>query len=260
MNLFRSLLFVILIASTGFTAISETIPLRVLSYNIHHGEGVDGKFDLERIAKVIQSVNPDLVALQEVDRNTTRASDVDQAQELAELTGMHMAYGKALDYQGGQYGNAVLSKFPIADTKVTMLPKSEDREQRVFLQTDIKIANDKFVSFIATHLDNASAVDRMAAVEMMETLLPKLKYPVLFAGDMNAVPDSDVITRLMKSMTSAVLEQPLLTSPATNPRRQIDYIFYSPKPLWKTTHVEVLDEAVASDHRALFAIVELSID
>lgn len=101
MNLFRSLLFVILIASTGFTAISETIPLRVLSYNIHHGEGVDGKFDLERIAKVIQSVNPDLVALQEVDRNTTRASDVDQAQELAELTGMHMAYGKALDYQGG---------------------------------------------------------------------------------------------------------------------------------------------------------------
>lgn len=141
-----------------------------------------------------------------------------------------------------------------------MLPKSEDREQRVFLQTDIKIANDKFVSFIATHLDNASAVDRMAAVEMMETLLPKLKNPVLFAGDMNAVPDSDVITRLMKSMTSAVLEQPLLTSPATNPRRQIDYIFYSPKPSWTTKHVEVLDEAVASDHRALFAIVELSVE
>lgn len=258
MKLFRALIIVIFIGLMSFTAMADTLTLRVLTYNIHHGEGVDGKFDLERIAGVIQSVKPDLVALQEVDRNTTRAGGVDQAQVLADLTGMRMEFGKALDYAGGQYGNAVLSKYPIRKTKVTMLPKSEDREQRVFLQTDIEIADRKMITFIATHLDNASAVDRMAAVEVMETLLPTIKTPVLFAGDMNAVPDSDVITRLMKSMSSAVLDQPLFTIPVKEPKRQIDYIFYAPQNRWKVKEVKVLDEAVASDHRALFAVLELS--
>jgi endonuclease/exonuclease/phosphatase family metal-dependent hydrolase len=258
MNLFRAFTVAAMIGLLSHTAVSETITLRVLTYNIHHGEGVDGVFDLERIAKVIQSVNPDIVALQEVDRETTRVSGVDQAQVLADLTGMHMAYGKALDYQGGQYGNAVLSKFQISESKVTMLPKSEDREQRVFLQTEIEMIDKTVITFVATHLDNASAVDRMSGVEVMESLLPKFNTPVLFAGDMNAVPDSDVIVRLMKTMTSSILDQPLLTSPSENPQRQIDYIFSYPKSRWKTKHVEVLDEAVASDHRALFAILELS--
>lgn len=251
---------VFVLFSLCHSAVSEKISLRVLSYNIHHGAGMDGVIDLERIAGVIRSVKPDLVALQEIDRKTTRVEGVDQAQVLAELTGMYMAFGKAIDYEDGHYGNAVLSRFPIAETKVHLLPKSEGREQRVFLQTNIKVTEGEAVTLLATHLDNASAVDRMAAVEMMETLLPTISNPVLFAGDMNAVPDSDVITRLMKHFTSANLNLPLLTIPVDEPKRQIDYIFYSPKPSWNTVHAEVLDEAVASDHRALFAIVELSID
>src|SRR5215213_773903 len=82
-------------------------PLRVLSYNIHHGEGTDGKVDLERIAKVITVAAPDLVAVQEVDRKTRRTNGVDQAAELGRLTRMHVEFGKAIDYQGGAYGLAV---------------------------------------------------------------------------------------------------------------------------------------------------------
>lgn len=237
----------------------DRIELRVMTYNIHHGEGIDGKLDLERIAAVINSVAPDFVALQEVDNQTERTNKVDQVKVLSELTGLHYAYGKALDFQGGAYGNAFLSRYPIEQSKVHILPKSADREQRVFLQSNVKIANEKMITFIATHLDNSSAVDRMAAVEMMDTLLPGMTNPILFAGDMNAVPESAEMTTLMKTFTPAIMNAPLLTSPAENPRRQIDYIFYYPSSRWQTKKVEVLDEAVASDHRALMAVIELLI-
>ena len=75
---------------------SDPLTLRILSYNIHHGQGTDGIFDLERLARVISSVEPDLVALQEVDRATTRSGGVDQAAELARLTGMEAAFGKTI--------------------------------------------------------------------------------------------------------------------------------------------------------------------
>ena len=77
------------------------VRLRVLTYNIHHGEGVDGKLDLKRIAQVITSVDPDLVALQEVDRGTRRTQEIDQPAELAQLTKMHVVFGGNIRYQGG---------------------------------------------------------------------------------------------------------------------------------------------------------------
>src|SRR5690242_8494338 len=80
--------------------------LRVLSYNIHHGEGTDGKLDLDRIAAVIKAQKPDLVAVQEVDRNTKRTNQVDQAAVLGKLTGLHAAFARAIDLQGGEYGQA----------------------------------------------------------------------------------------------------------------------------------------------------------
>ena len=93
---------------------SEPFRVRVLCYNIHHGEGVDRKLDLERIARVIRSVSPEVVALQEVDRNTQRTGRVDQPAELARLTKMKVVFEKNIDFQGGQYGNALLSTGRIA--------------------------------------------------------------------------------------------------------------------------------------------------
>src|SRR5262249_10181898 len=109
--------------------------IRVLTYNIHHGEGTDGKFDLERLAKVIKSVSPDIVALQEVDQGTARASGVDQPAELAKLTGMTVVFGRNIDYQGGGYGTAVLTKLPVKASASEKIPSSyestaEHPEQR----------------------------------------------------------------------------------------------------------------------------------
>src|SRR5690606_4366306 len=101
---------------------AEPLRLRVLSYNIHHAEGVDGKLDLERIAEVIRAAKPDLVALQEVDRNARRTGSVDQPAELARLTEMQVVFGSNIELQGGHYGNAVLSRFPIASERNHLLP------------------------------------------------------------------------------------------------------------------------------------------
>ena len=76
-------------------------PIRVLCYNIHYGQGTDGKYDIERLATVINRTKPDLVALQEVDVGVKRSGRVHEAQELADLTGMSVRYGPTQHYQGG---------------------------------------------------------------------------------------------------------------------------------------------------------------
>ena len=91
--------------------------LRILAYNIHHGAGNDEKLDLERIARLVHSLDPDLVALQEVDDRTERTGRVDQAAELGRLTGMAWAFGSFMDYEGGRYGMAVLSALPFAESR-----------------------------------------------------------------------------------------------------------------------------------------------
>ena len=95
------------------TASADT--LRVLAYNIHHGEGMDGRLDLERIAALIREVDPDLVTLQEVDSVTSRTNAIDQAAELGRLTGLKPVFGRFMSYQGGAYGMALLSKWEISE-------------------------------------------------------------------------------------------------------------------------------------------------
>src|SRR5687768_9961267 len=97
MHNFRGLItsLILLALGTSVSSAQESQPtFRVMTYNIHHGEGVDGKLDLERIATLIQQERADLVALQEVDRGVTRTAKRDLAKELAELTDMHHVFGK----------------------------------------------------------------------------------------------------------------------------------------------------------------------
>ncbi len=96
----------------GFSVAAQSPTLRIMTYNIHHCEGTDRQIDIERIAEIIRKSGCDLVALQEVDRRTTRSNQVDQLTELARLTGLHPYFGKAIDFGGGEYGVAILSKYP----------------------------------------------------------------------------------------------------------------------------------------------------
>jgi endonuclease/exonuclease/phosphatase family metal-dependent hydrolase len=227
--------------------------LRVLTYNIHHGEGMDGELDLERIAGVIRSVEPDLVALQEVDVETRRTGGVDQALELAQLTGMHVLFGAAMPYQGGQYGNALLSKWPAAAMRNHALPFTQEREPRAIIEA--RFIHPFTARILGTHLD-ITRPDRMSAVEALAGIAPPDDTtPAIFMGDLNDTPDSPVLEALRaQGWVSAVQG---LTVPVKGPKRQIDYILVRPAARWRVVEQRVLDEQVASDHLPVFAVLEL---
>ena len=236
----------------------QNLRLRILSYNIHHAEGVDGKLDVPRIAQVILSVDPDLVALQEVDKNTIRTGKVNQDIELSRLTKMNSVFGSNITFQGGQYGNAILSKFPIIKNKNFLLPNVDSGEQRGLLQSQIQISNKENVLFFSTHLDHRrSDTERLASAKAINQIIGlDNKSPAILAGDFNDVPDSPTLKELGK-VWLRTNKKILRTIPASKPSRQIDYIFVQPKERWKIIESQVLDEDTASDHRAIFSIIEL---
>lgn len=236
----------------------QNLRLRILSYNIHHAEGVDGKLDVPRIAQVILSVDPDLVALQEVDKNTIRTGKVNQDIELSRLTKMNSVFGSNITFQGGQYGNAILSKFPIIKNKNFLLPNVDSGEQRGLLQSRIQISNKENVLFFSTHLDHRrSDTERLASAKAINQIISlDNKSPAILAGDFNDVPDSPTLKELGK-VWLRTNKKILRTIPASKPSRQIDYIFVQPKERWKIIESQVLDEDTASDHRAIFSIIEL---
>ncbi|MHC4406088.1 MAG: endonuclease/exonuclease/phosphatase family protein [Planctomycetota bacterium] len=249
----------------AFADVGETesgggqVRLRVLSYNIHHGEGVDGKLDLPRIADVIRSVNPDLVALQEVDRGTERTNKVDQPAELARLTGMNVVFGGNIRYQGGHYGNAVLSRFTIKRHKNHLLPLFDNGEQRGALEVEVELPNEgRRVLFLATHLDHrAGDRERHASAKAINKLVASsASQPAVLAGDLNDLPESETL-REFGALWTRANEQVLPTVPVNQPTKQIDFILFRPGERWKTIDVRVLDEAVASDHRAIFTVLTL---
>jgi len=179
---------------------ADALRVRVVTYNIHHGEGTDGKLDLERIAAVIKRLEPDLVALQEVDVGTTRSQGVDQAAELGRLTGLQAAFGKAMDYAGGQYGGALLSRWPLEDVQTHGLPYDAGCEPRCAVAARVCPPGDtrRFV-FAATHLEHQNATVRLCQASKLAPYLADTGgLPVLIAGDFNASTGHRAFRRLLR--------------------------------------------------------------
>jgi endonuclease/exonuclease/phosphatase family metal-dependent hydrolase len=238
-----------LAALTPLALFAQASPrLRVLTYNIHHGEGIDGKFDYERLARVINSAKPDVVALQEVDRGTRRSAGVDQAARLGELTGMRAAFGVALYYEGGEYGEAILSRFPMADRKAHHLPFHQGQEPRTALEVAIRPDNGvpEFL-FVGTHWCHQSNDTRTEQAEQTNRLYPaEGGPPVILAGDLNARPGSSPMNVLVEGQWVDAIA----------PQSRIDYILYRRADPWRVVEVTILDERVASDHRPVLAVLE----
>ncbi len=237
---------------------AQPVTLQVLSYNIHHGEGTDGRLDLERISAIIRGAEPDLVALQEVDKNLPRTGTVDQSAELARRTGMHVAFGGNYQFDGGDYGNAVLSQRPIRRRQNYRLPMPTPGEPRGLLEVEVELDGGEPLVLLATHLDHrpldrsrlesAETINKLAAAEPNRLSI--------LAGDLNAVPESEVL-KILRAEWHVPEGDSLLTSPAKRPRRQIDYALLRPASRWRVVDVKVLDEPVASDHRPLLVKLEV---
>lgn len=233
--------------------------LRVLTYNLHHGEGTDGRLDLDRISRIIRGANPDLVALQEVDRLAARTDKVDQAAEYARQTGLHGWFGAAMPFQGGEYGQALLSRWPLTEPRVIRLPGQARREPRIAVTAIIEVPGFGRLRWSGCHLDaTGTDSDRGEQVGALLEAFAGDPLPMLLAGDFNARPESREIQRLLEGSTGWVDTagaSAAPTIPAEAPKSRIDYVFARPAAGWTTVSSTVLDEPVASDHRPLLAVL-----
>ena len=224
--------------------------LRVMSYNIHHGVGMDKQYDLERIAKIINESGADLVAIQEVDKLTDRVQGVNIAADLQELTGMYYTFGKSIDFQNGEYGLMILSKWPLYDVKVLRLPTSEGWEPRIALSALVDVKGLGEVRFISTHLQHQSPEQQYSQAEMINEVFGNPDVtPCILAGDFNSgfgSPTFGVLSQAWDVKTQIDMGE---TYPADKPEIQIDHIMTSGDIKLKSIGVKVLDNAVESDHR-----------
>jgi endonuclease/exonuclease/phosphatase family metal-dependent hydrolase len=228
--------------------------LRVMTYNIHHGEGLDGKVDLARIAKIISAERADIVALQEVDRGVRRTAGRDLPAELAQLTGLTCIFSNNFAYQGGEYGNAVLTRFPVLRATNSLYQMLRPNEQRGLLQLTLDVHGRELV-FLNTHIDyRPDDSERRLNVKEIQTLTAGYQgLPVILCGDFNTTPESRVHAELRTTFTDA---WPLsgggegFTFPANAPDRRIDYVWVSPPNRLRPIRASV-PASEASDHRPL---------
>jgi len=257
MNTIRPSLFVLglWLLSPLVVEASEPTVLRLLAYNIHHGEGTDQKLDLERIAAVITDLKPDLVALQEVDKIVQRTGRVDQAETLEKLTGMKSAFGKFMDYQGGEYGMALLSKHPIKSVTNHRLPSGA--EPRSALAATVLLGESKQeLVFVSIHLYRTEQ-ERYAQAAKLVEIYKDHTSPVILAGDFNSRPNSKPLNLFAKSWHIPDKGKDRLTFSAMRPFQEIDYIMLRPKERFEVVESRVIDVPVVSDHRPVLLVVRL---
>ena len=242
---------VLFLASISFFQCSSKIvsPI-IMTYNIRHGIGLDGVLDLERTARVIEAAQVDIVILNEVDHGTSRSFGVHQADSLGALLDLFSLFGPSIDYDGGQYGNALLSRYPIIDFRVVDLSTDSLLEGRSVFISRIDVSGDTLV-ILGTHL-GLSEEERLEQVQLIIQNLPKESRMIL-AGDFNFEPNSEcyvILTQLFRDGLVEFTAEPALTFPADNPHRRIDYIFIGEDvDVVKASEFKHPEISIASDHQ-----------
>ena len=226
--------------------------LNVLSYNIHHCNppSAGTLIDIDTIAGVIRKLNPDLVALQEVDVRTKRSGGIDQARLLGEKTGMKAWFFKAIDHDGGEYGLGILSKLPVSEFRQYKLPTFAESkgEPRILATVTIKGKDGKDLIFACTHLDaQSNPQNRLLQIREINAILNNSKVPVIVAGDLNAATGSEVIN-IFDEMFTRTCTNCAFTIPVLKPNKTIDFIGYKPAASFEVEKHEVINETYASDH------------
>jgi endonuclease/exonuclease/phosphatase family metal-dependent hydrolase len=248
----------------GARTVAAERQLRVATFNIHHGVGLDGVLDLARIAATVERTGAEVVGLQEVDRHWSQRSNfVDQATSLAEQLDMHVAFGANLDLgppapgaPRRQFGTAILSTYKIRATTNTLLPRPLGGEQRGLLEGQIKVRGIP-VRVFNTHLQHDSQVERLAQVGRIRQVLATANESVVLLGDLNATPDTPEIAGLTDLLVDAWVTAGVgdgFTFDAATPHARIDYVMSSGNVVARTAAVVTTD---AADHLPVVADLAL---
>lgn len=258
-SLLAQTLTALLLLTGGCTATkpeSASTTLRVMTYNIQHGAGADNKIDLVRTVEAIRREKPDIVALQEVDRGVARTNRRNLPMELQVMTGMTVFFTNNFHFQGGEYGNAVLSRLPVLMQTNTYYQMIRTNEQRGIIQMILDVHGRK-VLFMTTHIDyRPDNKERLMNVAQIKEIIKQYPgMPIILCGDFNDVPGSAVYSEMKKSFADTwqlAGDGKGLTYPSPEPKKRIDYIWISPDKTIQPVIAWVPDTK-ASDHRPFVA-------
>ena len=249
------ILCIIFLGVTIFKTQAQADTLRVMSFNILHGATTQNDFNLDTLAGVINHYKPHLVALQEVDFKTNRAKKYDLPTELGIRTKLVSLFARAMYYDDGEYGEAVLSRYSFVASENVALPHLPTSEPRAALLTRVKTKNGNTIQFVATHLDHQKdETDRIMQAKAIVNAMGDTQYPTLLVGDLNAEPNSETLNILSEKFTKTPHKTALEgTWPATGPTKCIDHILFNTPQKWQVLDYEVLCEGYASDHCIVMA-------
>ncbi|WP_149275739.1 endonuclease/exonuclease/phosphatase family protein [Pareuzebyella sediminis] len=221
-----------------------------MTFNILHGATVKNDFNLDTIAGVIQSFQPDLVALQEVDFKTKRAKGYDLPTELGFRTGMVSLFARAMYYDGGEYGEAILSRYTLVGSENLDLPHLPASEPRAALVARIKTSKGNTIQFVGTHLDHLNEnTDRKMQAKALIDKLGDTPYPTIIAGDLNDGAHSETLQILKTKFSKPQISEALVnTWPSDAPKRNLDHILFNRTEQWEVLDYTVHCENYASDH------------
>ncbi len=243
--------FTLLLSFLSFASSAQEI--KVLTYNIFHGENPQnpGIPNLDEIAHLIIQLQPDVVALQEVDSMTSRTEEIygekiDLVAELAKKTGYEGYFAKAMDYAEGGYGEGILVKKGISFSS-QQLPTPSDGEARAVAWAKIELNSNHKVYFGATHLCHQFEENRIAQVLAIQEYAEELNLPAIWTGDLNFDPESKAYQTISSKWidAGAVANDTSATYDSENGKR-IDYVFYDSEN-FELIDYQVLD-LLHSDH------------
>jgi endonuclease/exonuclease/phosphatase family metal-dependent hydrolase len=238
--------------------------IKILSYNILHGERPDQPLmpNLEDIAQLLIQMQPEVIALQEVDSMTTRSAriygePIDYVQKLGQMVGFMSYFGKAMDYQNGGYGEGILVKKG-SDFQTTKLPSPAGGEARAIAWTKVELDTSGEFYFGATHLCHQFEVNRVAQVDSILSVADKFNRPVIWVGDLNFPPGSPEYTQIPAHWkeAGAVAGNPQNTYGTAQTGNRIDYIWYDSRK-FELLEYKVLDQITHSDHYPVWAVLRL---
>ena len=240
---------------TACTQEDSVRSLRIMTYNIRHGEGMDNEIDLDRQALIMLEAGPDVIGLQEVDSVVKRSGYIDQAAHFGDRLSMYSTFGPAIPLTRGKYGVAILSKEKPWSVHNIPLPGTEPRTLLVCEFFDYV--------FACTHLDLNDSC-RLASLAIIEEEAASWDKPFFICGDWNDEPSSTLIKQMKKDnfvfLNNLTANNSNFTFPARNPKSIIDYIACYGRKFKALKKRQVINAPEASDHRPVLVEVTLPVD
>jgi endonuclease/exonuclease/phosphatase family metal-dependent hydrolase len=241
---------------------------RIVTYNVHRCVGNDRKLDVGRVADVLAALDPDIVALQELDVGRARTGRVDQAHEIGRRLGMACHFHAALTVEEERYGDAILTGFPERLVQVGPLPGHPgipQLEPRGALWIEVEI-DGVAVQVVNTHLGLVPREQQIQAAFLAGPAWldhPHCQGPKILLGDFNATATSVVYRTFLKQLSAArtlsKTKTPTATFPSPLPVLRIDHLFVSPEIQVSKVFAPFTPQTrVASDHLPLVMDFEVT--